>query len=150
PKTHFGLVLPEAMRELTRLPVDHRRKDVAKALEQALADEDAAFMNGNDILEALSVWGTEGSVPAIEKHMNGFFGFDSRGTALRALGKIKGKRALEIIMLEFDRGTGVGVGVHVVDAKPAIIAFGPGAEDAVLGRFRPDDPGRHVVICQIL
>jgi hypothetical protein len=150
PKAHWAMGLPDAMRDLTRLRVDHRRKDVAKALEQALADEDVGSMLGNEILEALGVWGTEDSVPAIEKHMNGLFGFHSRGTALMALGKIKGKRALEIIMLEFDRGTGLGVGVHVVDAKPAIIAFGPGAEDAVLERFRPDDPGRHVVICHIL
>jgi hypothetical protein len=140
----------DALRELARLPADHRRKDVARALERALADEDAAFMDGNDILEALGVWGTEESVPAIEKHMSGIFGFHSRSTAFMALGKIKGRRALELIMLEFDRGTGIGVGVHVVDAKPVIVAFGPGAEDAVLERFRPDNPGRHVVICQIL
>ncbi|HEX3147321.1 MAG TPA: hypothetical protein VHR66_04515 [Gemmataceae bacterium] len=139
----------EALAKLKTLPVDHRRKAVAKALEQALANPNHGFP-ADIILEVLGVWGTEESVPAIETFLKTLEGDFSYRTALMTLAKIKGKRALEIIMGSFDRGNGIGVHHGQSEATPAIIAFGPGAEDAILERFRPDDPGRHLVIVQIL
>jgi hypothetical protein len=139
----------DAIERLKTLPADHRRKTVARALEQALADPRLAFP-ADDVLEALGAWGTEDDVPAIENFLKRDEAAFSLRTALMALAKIRGKRALEIIMASFDRGNGFGFLDGQNEARPAIIAFGPGAEDGVLERFRPDDPGRHVVICQIL
>lgn len=163
----FALQNPDPLRlhnnqfeVLARLPADHRKKAVAKLLEQSLTDPNIAFHNGDEILAALAVWGTEDSVPAIEKYLNDHhlnpFGFNGR--ALKALSQIKGKRALQVVMRAFDEGRGFNRQMELgdptlgepYDIKMAIIAFGPAAEDAVLERFVPRNVAIYGLMCDIL
>src|SRR5262249_7254098 len=72
PGGNFGLAFGgrrQAIEKLTKLPADHRRKAVADALARALGDVDLPFGDGDEILAALCVWGTEDCVPAIEIYM---------------------------------------------------------------------------------
>jgi len=150
----------QAIQTLAKSPPDHRRKAVADALARALGDGDLAFGGGDEILAALCVWGTEDCVPAIENYvwdrqLNAFL---HNGLALKALAKIKGKKALEVVMRAFDEGRGFDRHFELgdpmlgepYDIKMAIIAFGPAAEDAVLKRFMPKNVGIYITICQIL
>lgn len=150
----------DAIRELVKSPADHRRKAVADALARALGDSDLAFRSGDEILAALSVWGTEDCVPAIENYMwdirlNPFL---HNGQALKAIAKIQGKRALEVVMRAFDEGRGFDRRHEIgdpelgepYDIKMALIAFGPEAEDAVLERFRPKNVALYDMMSKVL
>jgi len=90
------------------------RHHSAAALERALVNPDLAPMNGDKILAALANWGTEDSVPAIARYMDDheLNPFQERGPALKALGKIKGKRALDVVLKAFDQGIGFGAAIN--------------------------------------
>jgi hypothetical protein len=155
-----SMLRADAIRELAKSPADHRRKAVADTLARALGDMDLAFGGGDEILAALSVWGIEDCVPAIENYMwdNRLNPFLHSGRALKALAKIKGKRALEVVMRAFDEGRGFDRKFEFgdpelgepYDIKMAIIAFGPEAEDAVLERFRPKNVALYEMMCNLL
>jgi HEAT repeat protein len=92
-------------------------------------------------IEALGVWGTKDAVPSLLKAMKDK---ESRGDAMKALGRLKDERAAEPIAerLEefFDQ--------H--EAAEALKQMGPVAEKAVLARLNHHDLHVRITACDIL
>src|SRR5262249_987200 len=80
----------EAARRLKEMRPDERREEVARALV-ALLNDDNAFTR-ESAAEALCVWGTKESVPALLRALNHKH---SRRAVICALGRLKDNRAIE-------------------------------------------------------
>jgi predicted Zn finger-like uncharacterized protein len=129
----------EAVRKLKETLPDERRAEVVKALEPLLNDAD--FFTRRDVIAALGVWGTKDTVPILLKAMREK---ETRGEAMKALGRLKDERAAEPLAerLEelFDR--------H--DAEEALKSMGPIAEKAVLARLNHHDFQLRITVCEVL
>jgi predicted Zn finger-like uncharacterized protein len=129
----------EAVRRLKETLPDERRGEVTKALEPLVTDSD--HFTREWAIEALGVWGTKETVPVLLKAMNQK---ETRGAAIKALGRLKDERAIEPIAerLEdfFDRGP----------ASDALKKMGPVAENAVIKRLNHSDRHVRTTACDIL
>ncbi len=129
----------EAARTLKDTLPDQRRAEVVKALEPLV--DDADHFSRHWAIEALGVWGNKDAVPILLKAMKNK---DTRGDAMKALGRIKDERAAEPIAerLEefFDR--------H--EAEEALKQMGPVAEKAVLAHLNHHDWQVRTTVCDIL
>lgn len=114
------------------LPDDTRRKEVARALAEALADADETWAR-QALLEALMVWFTPETIPAmIECAQDDDFGV--RRAAIAALSHTKDERAARAIA---DR-----LGEDGGQAAEALIAMGPIAEKVAMDYIK--HPNREV------
>lgn len=129
----------EGLRKLKDMIPDERRPEVIKALEPLLNDPE--FFTRHWAIEALGVWGNQDAVPILLRAMNDK---ETRGDAMKALGRLKDARAAEPIAARlgefFDR--------H--DAEEALKAMGPIAEKAVLARLNHHEWGVRISVCDIL
>jgi predicted Zn finger-like uncharacterized protein len=129
----------EGLRKLKDTLPDERRGEVIKALEPLLNDSD--HFTRQWAIEALGVWGNKDAVPLL---LNAMKDKDTRGEAMKALGRLKDERAAEPIAacLEdfFDR--------H--EAEEALKSLGPMAEKAVLARLSHHDWQVRISVCDIL
>lgn len=129
----------DAARQLKDMLPDERRGEVIKALEPLIDDED--FFTRQFAIEALGVWGNKDAVPILLKAMKIK---ETRGEAMKALGRLKDERAVEPIAerLEdfFDN--------H--HAAEALKLMGPMAEKAVLARLNHHDWHTRIAVCDIL
>jgi serine/threonine protein kinase/HEAT repeat protein len=117
------------------------RERVAKALE-ALLDDTNEFTVKSGI-EALGVWGTKESVPALLKMLD----HANHGVvkaAMDALAKLKDERAAERLAAT------LGDPKHRGEAIKALQAFGAKAEPAVLARLKDENSKVVVDACTIL
>jgi hypothetical protein len=129
----------EAAGKLSRAPPDHRRPQVARALEACINDPDPNVRR--DVLDALGSWGTPESVPLLIK---GITVPETGDHAVRALGKLKDPRAIEPL------AAAVPIPFLRHEANVALKEFGTAAEKPVLKLL--DHPERDVRFeaCDIL
>jgi HEAT repeat protein len=129
----------QAIRKLKETLPDERRAEVVKALEPLLNDDD--FFTRRDVIEALGVWGNKDTVPILLKAMREK---DTRGEAMKALGRLKDERAAEPLAerLEefFDR--------H--EAAQALKSMGSIAEKVVIARLNHHELHVRITVCEIL
>lgn len=133
----------EAARKLEQLPVDEgRRAEVAKALEQLLADGTPA--TGQEAgAKALVNWATKDNVPALLKQLD-HPSPAIRHPAMEALGKLKDERAITPLAQHLTNR----------DDRPhaarALQAMGPMAENEVLKYLPFPDVQVRIEACKVL
>jgi hypothetical protein len=129
----------EAVRKLKETLPDERRAEVVKALEPLLNDTD--FFTRRDVIGALGVWGTRDTVPLLLKVMREK---ETRGEAMKALGRLKDERAAEPIAERLEELS------DSHRAAEALKSMGPVAEKAVLARLNHHDLQVRITVCEIL
>lgn len=129
----------EALHKLKDTLPDERRPEVVKALEPLLNDPD--FFTRKFALEALGVWATKDDVPILLKAMKDK---DTRGDAMKALGRLKDERAAEPIAERLEEMSDM----HA--ATEALKLMGPIAEKAVLARLNHHEVLVRWAVCEIL
>ena len=129
----------EAARKLKDTLPDERRAEVVKALEPLVNDAD--FFTRKFAVEALGVWGNKDAVPILLRAMQNK---ETRGEAMKALGRLKDERAVEPIAARLEEF----FDLHA--AEEALKQMGPMAEKAVLARLNHHQWHTRIAVCRIL
>jgi HEAT repeat protein len=111
---------------------------VLKALEPLLDDPDTNMQTS--AAEAYCAWATKENGPTLVKFLKNE---RLRGRAIEALTRLKDERAIGPISECLSGFVGQG------EAKAALIAFGPAAEDVVLKLFEHSDHRVRAIACEI-
>jgi predicted Zn finger-like uncharacterized protein len=129
----------EAAASLARVPPGQRRDEVARALVALIDDPDAEVRR--QALNALGVWGTAESVPALITAIRKEWTGDH---AIRALARLKDERAIEPI------AAAIETPFTRHEANVALKEFGTKAEKAVLPFLEHRDRDIRNEACDIL
>jgi hypothetical protein len=131
----------DALQQLAKAEPGVRRAEVARALEQVLADTD--FFSRKSCLEALAVWGTRENVPALLKFVSDSNPF-LRWAAMTALGNIGDEQGIAPVAARLE------VFEDRMNASKVLQSFGNKAEKAVVPYLQHSDWACRLEACQIL
>jgi hypothetical protein len=122
-------------------PAEHRRAEVARALEPLTKSNDV-FVRQSSV-RALAVWATADNVPALVALLNDHM-TNCRAEAMNALAALKDERGAAAVAKKLgdfvDRG----------HARKALEAMGPVAEQPVLALLASPDAETRICVCAVL
>lgn len=129
-----------ALKELTAGTPDRSRRDVAEKIKKRL--HDSHWPVQERAIDALGDWGQPEDAEALADLMNDRMSTFIRPRIIKALGKLQGDRALELLI----GGLGMSPNDQAASVE-AICQFGPAAEKGLLAHEEPD---RRAGVCMVL
>lgn len=131
----------QAARRLKAMEPNERREEVARDLEAYL--DDPEFFMQQEILEALSVWGTKKSVPALLQALSTDNPF-TRQAIFHCLAHYPDEQVCEVLAKHLEKD------MDRHEAAAALKTIGPMAEKAVLKRLHHPEVFLRQEVCKIL
>jgi HEAT repeat protein len=132
-----------ALERLAKLRLDEAsHAKVSAALNAPLLDADAGIRDA--ALSAVQVWGAKENTAALLKLLANFPSGGPRGAVIQALTTLRDPAAAPALAEELTNPR------ERRDIGKALIAFGPGAEDAVLPYLQSKDGASRYIACQVL